>query len=379
MIGVLIMVRNEADSITATLESLTKHFKHVFLYDTGSTDDTVAVATRVATTRGLVLHTTTAPFENFATTRNKSIAWVEGLHLVSFVFLLDAGDVFRCTWDRRRLMTHVSHMPARCSYGIIRKLWRVNGKDQLHYDVRFIRLGAGCRYDEAYPVHETFAGKTTENMITFGDVATLIQDRDRFGASSNQRMHRDVAALLAAPPRHRNYYYLGQTYKDLGKYPEAIAAYKQAAATYAPGNTDHMAPAAIYGYIMECQIRIEASFDDVAANFDLATTLDPAFIDPYIWLLTSAIHHKQETRVAAYTERLARLQPGTADRTNHMFYDLTRWILLSDVCMKTGQFQLGLLATQRAGDKLPQKELRLTIYRQLASTTPTKSPESHTA
>jgi glycosyltransferase involved in cell wall biosynthesis len=371
MIGVLLMVRNEADSITATLESLTKHFKHVFLYDTGSTDNTVAVATTFAKKHSLQLHTTTAPFDNFASTRNQSITWAESLRVVEFVFLLDAGDVFRCTWDRRTLWAHVRHMPARCIYGVIRKLWRVNGKDQLHYDVRFIRLGAGCRYDEAYPVHETFIGKTTENMITFDDVVTLSQDRNRFGASSNARMQRDVAALLAAPPRHRNYYYLGQTYKDLGDYPAAITAYQRAAETYEASNTDHMAPAAIYGYIMECQVRMEAPFDEVEANFSRAVVADSAFIDAYIWLLTSAVHHKQEARIAAHTETLARLQPGVADRTNVMFYDVTRWVLLSDICMKTGQFVLGLLATKKMGPTLPQYALRMSLYNQLASS---KSP-----
>jgi len=372
MIGVLLMVRDEANSIIATLESLTKHFKHVFLYDTGSTDDTIAVAARFAKTHGLQLHTTTATFNNFATTRNKSIAWVESLHTVEFVFLLDAGDIFRCTWDRRRLWTHVRHMPPRCNYGVIRKLWRVDGKDRLHYDVRFIRLGVGCRYDEAYPVHETFANKTTENMITFGDVVTLYQDRNLFGASSNHRMQRDVAALLAAPPRHRNYYYLGQTYKDLEQYADAKTAYERAAETYNPASTDDMAPASIYSSIMECQVKLKEPFEAVQANFARAATADPNFIDSYIWLLCSAMEHEQEAAVAPHAATLARLQPGTADRTNHTYYDITRWMLLSDICMKTGQFALGLEATQKAGPALPQYALRMSLYGQLA--TPSKSP-----
>jgi glycosyltransferase involved in cell wall biosynthesis len=364
MIGVLLMVKNEADSIVPTLHSLRNHFKHVFLYDTGSTDDTIARARSVS---GLKVHVKQDEFVNFAVSRNRSIAWVEELRLVDFVFLLDAGDVFRCSWDRRTLQTHINRLPRRFIFGAVRKVWVTeNGGENVHHDIRFIRVAGRCRYDERYPVHETVAGKTAENMIYFDDKVTLWQDRRRFGASSTARLSRDVAMLTAAPPCHRNYYYLGQTYKDSGRFAEAKEAYLSAAATY-DGTIDCMSLALTYANVMDCQIRLNETFDAIAATFALAVAADDGLVDAYIWLFYAGVRDKQFERLKPYVAKLAGLKPQTTDRVNMMFYEVTRWMLLSDVCMHTGDYAIGLMATERCS-AVPQRDVRLAVYRQMTAT-----------
>lgn len=377
-VGVLLMVKNEADSIVPTLNSLRNHFKHVFLYDTGSTDDTIS---RAQSVRGLTVHVKQDEFVNFAVSRNRSIAWVEEANVsgVDFLFLLDAGDIFRSTWDRRTLQTHINRLPRRLIFGAIRKVWVMeNGAEHIHHDIRFIRVAGHCRYDERYPVHETFANKTDANMVYFEDKVTLWQDRRRFGGSSMGRLSRDVAMLKAAPICHRNYYYLGQTYKDSGAFREAKEAYLSAASTF-DGTMDCMSLASVYANVMECQIRLGEPFDAIAETFDLAIAADPCEgreeeIGAYIWLFYAGLHNSAKEHDSAsdsITERLkphvrtlASLKPPTkSDRTNMMFYDVTRWLLLSDICMRTGDYDIGLMATERVN--VPQKELRLSLYRQL--------------
>jgi glycosyltransferase involved in cell wall biosynthesis len=43
MIAALIMVKNEEKSIEVTLNSIKNHIKHVIVYDTGSTDNTINI------------------------------------------------------------------------------------------------------------------------------------------------------------------------------------------------------------------------------------------------------------------------------------------------------------------------------------------------
>ena len=88
----LLMVKNEADVVLKTLKSVASHVDKIFVYDTGSTDNTVEIcqnfAPHVEVKQGV--------WVNFAVSRNEALDWVESeVPTNSWIVLLDAADEFR--------------------------------------------------------------------------------------------------------------------------------------------------------------------------------------------------------------------------------------------------------------------------------------------
>jgi glycosyltransferase involved in cell wall biosynthesis len=91
----LVMTKNEQDVIERTIASLVGKVDEIFLYDTGSQDDTIRVAVECAARGSTPIQTTRGPWVDFATSRNEAIAFVETSRPGDdvWILLVDANDV----------------------------------------------------------------------------------------------------------------------------------------------------------------------------------------------------------------------------------------------------------------------------------------------
>ena len=359
MLAALLMLKNEEKSIKTTLHSIRDHVKHVIVFDTGSTDNTLDIIRNMCRRNKQILHLKCGGFHNFAVSRNESIEFAETIastHPIDFLLLLDAGDEFQCAGSKRDLTRVLQTISPAHKFGIVKKKWLEATGTIEHYDVRCIRVRKGCRYDVRYPVHETFQGRSVTNMIFLNDVFVLYQNRLLHGESSNSRFEKDIAMLSSAPVTKRNYYYLGQTYMNRGDYENGYKYNLLAFETKDEDTSislDSMEDSVILLRIMNCAIFLKKESSVVLEYFHKIVAIKPTNIDAYIYLFKYCVDNDMHECAKPYIHTLAELtKPTEGERTllNHKYYDYLRWHLISTVCLKIGDFAFGKIACMKANE-----------------------------
>jgi tetratricopeptide (TPR) repeat protein len=226
LLAAAIMMRNEVTTIGLTLASLATHnITRVFLYDTGSTDNTISFAFSVAKSMNIEILLLEGTFEDFATSRNTLLRFCE--FRSEWLLLLDSGEELSLSPASALMSMLESTNGSVCAYQIMQQ-WGTN----TFYNTRLIR-NTGVWYYE-FPVHE-YITKTDRCMELQWDEETnavfrITQNRTISGHSSVARWHKDIDVLLAVLEKDatnpRAAFYLAQTYMQLGKYALALGAYK---------------------------------------------------------------------------------------------------------------------------------------------------------
>ena len=218
----LLMVKNESAILERCLEHLIPHVDAVYLLDTGSTDNTLAVARRVLTQineKPFLLEE--SPFETFGKSRTRSFQgaqrFVEEMKwdpYTSYVIAIDA-DMVLCPSASFR-----DYPLTKNGYTMV----QANG--HLRYDnTRIMKC--------AYPwtcigaTHEYWSGEGTSKIPY---EVCWIDDRNDGGCKSD-KFERDIRLLNSDieenPKNDRAHYYLGQSLKDSGKWKEAIPFFEK--------------------------------------------------------------------------------------------------------------------------------------------------------
>ena len=137
MLGAVLMLKNEESSVKLTLDSVRDHVKHVIVFDTGSTDNTVDIIKRTCKKNKQVLHLKEGGFVNFAVSRNESLDFAEEIakkHSIEFLVLLDAGDEFRTKATKNQLVNILGRVSRTHIFGIVMKQWLSENGTIDHYD-----------------------------------------------------------------------------------------------------------------------------------------------------------------------------------------------------------------------------------------------------
>ena len=187
------------------------------IVDTGSTDGTQAIISEYGPVTEL-------PFEDFVTTKNKALALATG----EYILFMDADERLlaarkRCgPWRKRasgtRSSCRIIDGPAPdqvvTQYDRLR-MWHNNGRWRFR--------GRGCMRSSAAP-----AGA---RVLRDPGVVVWHDHRHRDGESFVKRSEWYVEILTAAlqrdPSDTRALFYLARTFKDLGRWFEAIEAYER--------------------------------------------------------------------------------------------------------------------------------------------------------
>ena len=212
---ILMIVRNEVEGIQVTLNSIpTTYSGRIFIYDTGSTDETIAKALEMRPNQVI---TSAGQFDNFSQARNAAQCWAATYPNVDWVLWLDAND-------------EMVNEPVACddnanAYLIAQQWTTDSGNITEFYNYRLFRQ-TDVTIWRGY-VHEWIELPPAYHKPTMPvDKFCIKQNRSRNCESSQKRWKRDVELLTRQveenPTDSRGYFYLGRAYKDIGEVDNAI-------------------------------------------------------------------------------------------------------------------------------------------------------------
>lgn len=220
-----IMVKNEEKFIKTTLDSLIGHISVVFIYDTGSDDNTVSVCEDWGASTGIDMNIMEGEFVDFSSSRNQLLMFVDNYPSIEFLLLLDCGDQLRGGKQLTEWCKTAS--PAEDAWLLQQEWW--SGTSTRYWNIRLIRPRCGWHYKE--PVHEYLTRKNALPPRKLSDKIVLYQDRTVGDDKSMKRFHRDEEILLKQfklnPTNPRTLFYLAQTMECLGKYIDSIMIYSR--------------------------------------------------------------------------------------------------------------------------------------------------------
>ena len=207
------IVRNESKVITRLLNSVLPIIDTYVICDTGSTDDTVSIIKDFFDSRGIQGEVITEPFKNFGYNRTFALKAAKGK--ATYALLLDADMIFKIEPNfNKELLTADSYM-------IIQK-----GGGLSYYNTRLIRLDIDAKC--VGPTHEYYdlpSGSRSEKLdsIWIDDIGD--------GGSKGDKFERDIRLLKQGieeePNNGRYYFYLANSYFNIGKNVECIPYYKK--------------------------------------------------------------------------------------------------------------------------------------------------------
>ena len=223
----LIMVKNEAPVILKTLESVASRVEKIFVYDTGSSDNTVEICKNYAPH----IQVKEGPWVNFSVSRNEALEWAEReVPPNSWIVLLDAADEFRVPagYNISSILPTVSELNDRPDMDglFVRQIWKNTVVDRQieSNELKVIRSGVGWRWK--HPVHEMLWKEDSKcEMSAF----QIVQDRSTESEKSTRRAPWDLAVLKSEhalnPDCSRTMFYLAQTLSALDRKQDALHMY----------------------------------------------------------------------------------------------------------------------------------------------------------
>jgi len=209
------IVKNESRIITRLFDSVISIIDSYCICDTGSTDNTIQIIEDYFREKGKPGKIVQEPFKNFC--HNRNVALQSCIGLSEYVLLLDADMTLEITnFDKMNLRLADSfHI--------------LQGNDSFYYqNLRIIKNNGLYKYVGV--THEYIDTPSTNTTISLSKNDIFIRDIGD-GGSKSDKFERDVRLLLEGikdePNNVRYYFYLANSYHDLGKYEEAITAYKK--------------------------------------------------------------------------------------------------------------------------------------------------------
>ena len=388
-----IMIKNEADVILYTLSSLIGVIDSLVLYDTGSTDNTINICREFATRHQIPFRLKTGTFEDFATSRNVLLTFVNSFPDIDFVLLCDANDEFQ--GNIPVLRSKLESSSSSISAFLIQQKWESLSSLTTYYNIRLIRPRRGWTYHQ--PVHEyleqsavveidwespeSTAGE--EGGMDVGippkispDLCTLYQNRLRDEHKTQSRFVQDrdmlTEALKHDPTNTRILFYLAQTYFCLGDYPNAELMYKARVAVPLTGKDVSYIREEVYESLCNLgkitHMRGNSWWMVSAPYFIMAYNTLPR-AEPLMHLFEYCHAARQITLGYAFA-KLASLIPFPSDCVlfvDQIVYDYKRWqaLAMSAIYVGETEFEAGLKACEIAvqyarAHNLPSLEADLT-------------------
>lgn len=227
----VLMVKNEEKILQRCLEAALPYVDAVLISDTGSTDDTLAVArARLAREDAELkpLSIQTEAWSDFGHNRTASLrqcrAFCEELQwplAETFCLVLDADMLFRCGCAAQ-LRAFVAGIPDVSGLSV-----KQMNSSLEYYNTRLMRLSDPWFCEGVTHEYWTGGGGVTANVP--GPLAWIDDVGD--GGCKDDKFERDERLLLAGlrdrPTCERYMFYLAQTYHCLNRDEEAIAWYKK--------------------------------------------------------------------------------------------------------------------------------------------------------
>lgn len=222
IVAACFLLKNEAEYISKSLDSLPKQISIVVVNDTGSTDDTRQVVENhcKAANRKLVYKCNLWQ-NNFSLARNQLFDLIPDQ--VTHLVLLDASDEM-INIDPEWFLKLDEHQDR----WLVQQHWW-DGLSEIRFsNTRLIRNCANWNWVGC--VHEALENESAKEPVVW-DGFVIYQDRTKDGGQSKKRWQRDLLLLMEDdvenPNNPRTVFYLAQTLDCLGRKQEAAIHYER--------------------------------------------------------------------------------------------------------------------------------------------------------
>lgn len=207
------IVKNESKIITRCLQAVLPIIDTYCICDTGSTDNTEEVIHNFFKAHDISGVVFKEPFQNFG--YNRTVALEKAKGMATYALLVDADMILKISPDFKKsdLIKDV--------YSIVQK------NPSIEYsNVRLVKTDAGVKcVGVTHEYYDVPQGKLE------GHLKTLWIDDIGDGGAKADKFTRDIRLLSADLERDsknpRTHFYLANTYKDSGKFEDAITHYKK--------------------------------------------------------------------------------------------------------------------------------------------------------
>jgi tetratricopeptide (TPR) repeat protein len=209
------IVKNESSIIKRLFDSVISIIDSYCICDTGSTDNTIQVIEEYFNERNIPGKIVSEPFKNFCHNRNFALQACIGLS--DFVLFLDADMILELhNFDKTIL-------------NIAKSFSILQGNTSFYYqNLRIVQNNGLYKYVGV--THEYIDTPPNNTTICLDKTNIFIRDIGD-GGSKNNKFERDIKLLLDGikdePNNVRYYFYLANSYHDIGRFGEAINVYKK--------------------------------------------------------------------------------------------------------------------------------------------------------
>jgi glycosyltransferase involved in cell wall biosynthesis len=348
LLAVVLMVKNEELTIAATLAPLLEQgIRHFFIFDTGSTDNTLSVSEQLLRQAQAIFHLAQEPFIDFATSRNRALTLAEEVFAdIPFMIMPDAE------WCLSNVSALLRFCERQLPLNTNLFFLRIVMNDVLEfYTARLFRTSAKIRFEGS--VHEVPAAKVDEKVPD--DIYFDYKQIPLSAEKSVARWQRDLVLLLKEygeqhEPQPRTLFYLAQTFECLENLHEAYHYY-QLRSTIMGWDEENFITLFRLGQIVEKLSQTDSKFTwQQAEQYYLrAFSLRPQRIES---LVRIADHYWPENIPLCYLyANYACDAPYPSEDllfVEKKLYQYTRFEILSRCAWHMGKFHQGLQATQCA-------------------------------
>jgi hypothetical protein len=347
---VVLMVKNEETVMRATLQPFVDGgVDSFFIFDTGSTDDTIAVTEQFFAEHGITQgYIEQEPFIDFATSRNRALDLAqEKFPNAAFMIMPDAEWYLN---DARALVEFCELCLQR---GDIHSSYLINIANLGNYITRLFRCNRGVRFMGV--VHEVVA-----QAVQVKVPETIYFDylpASRGVEKTAQRFVRDRELLLKEhenPWCTRTLFYLARTCEDLGNWQEAYDFYKIRVNMIGWDEEDFITRFRLAQTIKKLVLRSEHkdtySWSEALEYYMQAYQMRPHRIEPLVEIADYYVYINQMDLAFLFARRACEVEYPANDVLfiENYLYEYYRYELLARCCWHIKEFEIGECAARQA-------------------------------
>ena len=110
-IALLMMVKNEHKRLHVSLNSVLGYVESIVMYDTGSEDNTIEIASEFCKKNNILFRLKQGTFVDFSTSRNESLEFADSFEDIDYLLLLDSNDELRGGTAMRKFCKESINLP----------------------------------------------------------------------------------------------------------------------------------------------------------------------------------------------------------------------------------------------------------------------------
>jgi glycosyltransferase involved in cell wall biosynthesis len=344
LLVLLLMVKNEAQAIEATLKPFLKAgLQDYLILDTGSTDDTIKIAQKLFKKYKISHgHIIEQPFVNFAVSRNYAIESAEKIfpHAVFFLMIDAEWSVHNVKGLLQFCEKYQNH---NATIFYIKRCFSLH--DATDYGNYLFRAHKSVRYSGA--VHECI--DQIADVQVPDDIFIAVNSTSFGREKSFRRWHRDLDILLKEhekdPANLHTIFYLGQTYFCLQKIDQALFWYGKRC--MARDNSEEKYQAC---YRIALIYQTQNNWLKALPYFFKAHDLSPMRKEPLVWIAKyymSKLDYQAAFLLAKYILNIC-LPEQNSLCISPKVYDFEKYDILNVAAFSAGEYQIGMQAALKA-------------------------------